>query len=167
MTTNYQWYAVYTRPRWEKKVASLLTEKNIINYCPLNKVERQWRDRKKIVMEPLFKSYVFIRVSVKEHVEVLQTYGVLNYVNWLGKPAVIRDHEIEMIKDFLREYNNVKVENTDIRVNDRVRIASGPLKEHEGDVITIKGNTVKIFLPSLKIALYAEVQKSNIARIEK
>ena len=99
MTTNYQWYAVYTRPRWEKKVAAVLTEKNIINYCPLNKVEHQWRDRKKIVLEPLFTSYVFIRVSAKEHVEVLQTDGVLHYVNWLGKPAVIRDHEIEIIKD--------------------------------------------------------------------
>ena len=167
MTANYLWYAVYTRPRWEKKVAFLLTEKNIVNYCPLNKVERQWRDRKKIVLEPLFKSYVFIQVSAKEHVDVLQTDGVLNYVKWLGKPAVIRDEEIEMIREFLRDYNNVKVESTDIRVDDWVRISNGPLREQEGNVVMIKGHTVKIFLPSLKIALYAEVEKSNVARIEK
>jgi hypothetical protein len=49
-----KWYAVYTRPRWEKKVAEILTDKKIENYCPLNKVVRQWSDRKKIVHEPLF-----------------------------------------------------------------------------------------------------------------
>ena len=138
-----------------------------MNYCPLNKVVRQWRDRKKIVLEPLFKSYVFIRISLKEHTEVLKTDGILNYVKWLNKPAVIRDEEIERIKEFLEEFRNVKVENTEIRVHDRVRISSGPLKEHEGDVVKVNGNTVKLYLPSLKIALYAEVEKSNIARIEK
>jgi transcription antitermination factor NusG len=167
MTTNYQWYAVYTKPRWEKKVALLLTERNITNYCPLNKVQRLWKDRRKIVLEPLFKSYVFIHISLKEKLDVLQTDGVLNYVKWLGQPAVIRNEEIQMIKNFLREYNNVKVENTDIRLDDRVRISNGPLKEHEGNVVSIKGRTVIIYLPSLKISLYAEVDKSNVAKVER
>ena len=61
-----QWYAVYTRPRWEKKVASLLTKKKIENFCPLNKVVRQWADRKKTVYEPLFTSYVFVNTSETE-----------------------------------------------------------------------------------------------------
>jgi transcription antitermination factor NusG len=167
MTNDYQWYAVYTKPRWEKKVALLLTERNVSNYCPLNKVERSWKDRRKVVLEPLFKSYVFVHVSSKEKLDVLQTDGVLNFVKWLGQPAVIRKEEIQMIKNFLREYNNVKVENTEIRLEDRVRISNGPLKEHEGNVVGIKGKTVIIYLPSLKISLYAEVDKSNVAKVEK
>jgi transcription antitermination factor NusG len=165
MITNLRWYAVYTRPRWEKKIASLLTENNIINYCPLNKVERKWHDRKKLVLEPLFKCYVFVRISSKEHVAVLQTDGVLNYVKWDGKPAVIRDEEIDLIKNFLREHNNVKVE-AELHINDTVRISSGPLMEHQGNVVDIKAKTVKIFIPSLKISLYAEVDKSNVAKVK-
>ncbi|MBL0358846.1 MAG: UpxY family transcription antiterminator [Chitinophagaceae bacterium] len=53
---------MYTKPRWEKKVACLLDEKGIENYCPLNKVVKQWSDRKKVVLEPVFKSYVFVKI---------------------------------------------------------------------------------------------------------
>src|ERR1700759_2085013 len=54
------WYVVYTKPRWEKKVAKQLEQKKIEHYCPLNKVQRQWSDRKKIILEPLFSCYVFV-----------------------------------------------------------------------------------------------------------
>ena len=67
---NKYWYAVYTRPRWEKKVASLLDDKDIVHYCPLNKVTRQWSDRKKVVMEPLFKGYIFVQVTEEKKWEL-------------------------------------------------------------------------------------------------
>jgi len=108
---------------------------------------------------------VFVRISNKEHVAVLQTDGVLNYVKWDGKPAVIRDEEIDLIKNFLREHTNVKVE-AELHINDTVRISSGPLMEHQGNVVDIKAKTVKIFIPSLKICLYAEVDKSNVAKVK-
>ena len=54
MSTEKKWYAVYTRPKWEKKVAELLSRKRIENYCPLNKSIKQWSDRKKTIFEPLF-----------------------------------------------------------------------------------------------------------------
>src|SRR5215211_2634080 len=98
MINESKWYAVYTKPRWEKKVADLLTRKQIENYCPLNKVKRQWSDRKKIVMEPLFQSYVFVRVPKNMLTMVRETSGVLNFVYWLQKPAIIRDEEIDLIK---------------------------------------------------------------------
>ncbi|HRX93358.1 MAG TPA: transcription termination/antitermination NusG family protein, partial [Chitinophagaceae bacterium] len=59
--TNKRWLAVYTKPRWEKKVNKLFKEKGLESYCPLNKVRRKWSDRMKIVEEPLFKSYVFVK----------------------------------------------------------------------------------------------------------
>jgi transcription antitermination factor NusG len=64
------WYALYTKPRWEKKVHALLTDKKIESYCPLNKVRKKWSDRMKTVEEPLFKSYVFVRVNEEEQTKV-------------------------------------------------------------------------------------------------
>src|SRR4051812_43904118 len=102
------WYAIYTKPRWEKKVAELLEEKQIENYCPLQKVEKKWSDRKKTILEPLFKSYVFVRITQKGQVPVLSTDGVVSFITFLGKPAMIRDEEIDIIKQFLRDYQNVE-----------------------------------------------------------
>src|ERR1700674_4638266 len=95
------WYAVYTKPRWEKKVANQLERNQIEHYCPLRKVSRQWRDRRKIILEPLFTSYIFVRLADTEHIPVRKTEGVMNFVHWLKKPAVIRDEEIDIIRHFL------------------------------------------------------------------
>lgn len=165
LNTDKKWYAVYTKPRWEKKVAELLTKKGIENYCPLNRVRKQWADRKKTVFEPLFTSYVFVRVSESEQLPLLQTTGIINLVYWLGTPAVIRDMEIDIIQKFLNEHSNVQLERTKVNVNDIVRVINGPLMEHEGKVLSVKNKTVKINLPSLGYIMIAEVESSNIERI--
>ena len=77
---NKKWFAIYTRPRWEKKVNLLLQEKGVESYCPLNKVKRKWSDRVKIIEEPLFKSYVFVKVSDEEKTTVRMTACVTNFV---------------------------------------------------------------------------------------
>ena len=162
MNEMEKWFAVYTRPRWEKKVAEILTRKRIENYCPLNKVIRQWSDRKKIVNEPLFTSYVFVRISECQLLPLKKTDGVINLVYWLGKPAVIRDPEIELIKNFLNDHVNVRLEKTAININDNVQVLSGPLMELEGKVIALKSRTVKIELPSLGYMMQAEVSMENV-----
>ena len=156
------WYAVYTKARWEKKVADLLTRKKVENYCPLNHVERQWSDRKKIVNEPLFKSYVFVRVPDSRQWVVRETDGIINFVYWLGKPAVIPDHEIELIKRFLREYKDVTIEQFALRENDIIEITAGPLMHQRGRVIEIGKNKVKAVLSSLGYALVATVPSSDV-----
>jgi transcription antitermination factor NusG len=163
--TKKQWYALYTRPRWEKKVADLLEKKKVEVYCPLNRVEKQWADRKKVVLEPLFSSYVFVHISEQEHLGIKQTDGVVNFVYWLNKPAVIRNEEIDTIKKFLNEYDHVSVEKTQVNLNDRVRIINGPLMMWEGHVVEIRTNTVKITLPSLGQTLVAEIRKENLETI--
>jgi len=157
-----KWYAVYTRPRWEKKVAEILTDKKIENYCPLNKVIRQWSDRKKIVFEPLFTSYVFVKTTQQQHTEIRKINGIINFVYWLNKPAIIRDEEIVNIKDFLNNHVNVHLQKTPVNINDPVRVIKGPLMDYEGNVIAIKNKTVKISLPSLGYMMIAEVEKTNI-----
>jgi transcription antitermination factor NusG len=159
------WYAVYTKPRWEKKVADLLVRKKIENYCPLNRVHRQWSDRKKIVLEPLFTSYVFVRIQEANQLAIRQTDGILNFVYWLGKPAVIREDEIEAIKRFLKDHDNVKLEKVFLNENDRVRVLSGPLMMREGNVLEVKNKTVKVMLPTLGYTLVAELEKGNIEKV--
>jgi transcription antitermination factor NusG len=156
------WYAVYTKPRWEKKVAELLNRQKIENYCPLNTVIRKWSDRKKKVSEPLFTSYVFVRITEGQHSQVRKTDGIVNLVYWLSKPAVIKDREIEAIREFLNEYKNVRLEKTQVNVNDMVRILRGPLTQYEGNVMSVKSNTVKVVLPSLGYLMVAEIEKTNV-----
>lgn len=159
------WLAVYTRPRWEKKVAKLLTNKNIENYCPLNKVVHQWSDRKKIVLEPLITSYVFVNVCEAEYLPTRETDGILNFVYWLGKPAIIKNKEIDALKSFLDDYSNITLEKIDVTVNDEVRIIHGPLISREGRVIDIQYNHVKIVLPSLGYSLVAQIHKTHIEKV--
>lgn len=164
MRTGVQWYALYTKPCWEKKVAGLLAMYGIEHYCPLQRIQRKWSDRKKIIMEPLFKSYVFVRVPEREQSTVKQVSGVLNFVTYLGKPAIIRDEEIDTIKHFLNEYRNVQLERMEFNVNDRVRIVNGPLMTLEGDVLEVKHKTVKVLLPSLGFCMTAEIDKANLVK---
>lgn len=165
MNLNKHWIAVYTRPRWEKKVSQLLTNKNIENYCPLNKVVRQWSDRKKIILEPLFTSYVFVNTSIDEYLSIKKTDGVINFVYWLGKPAIIKNTEIESIKTFLSDYTDIELEKIDVNVNEEVKIIHGPLFSMKGKVVEVQFNYVKVMLPSIGYSLVAKVPKSHIAKI--
>src|SRR4030095_10825822 len=115
---SFNWYVLYTKPRWEKKVSGLLTKKQVENYCPLNRVLRQWSDRKKIVFEPLFKSYVFVRIPDNRLTEIRLTVGVINFVYWLGKPAIVRDNEIIMIRRFMNDHTNVQLERIHVELTD-------------------------------------------------
>lgn len=167
MNPVYKWHAVYTKPRWEKKVAGLLTKQQIENYCPLNKVWRQWSDRKKLVLEPLFKSYVFVRTEEADQWKVREIYGILNFLNWLGKPAVIHDEEIALIKQFLNDHENVQTQKCVIKVNDTVRITSGPFSFQKGNVLEVRNNAIKVFLPSLGYQMIAEIKKTSIEVVNK
>jgi len=163
---SFKWYAVYTRPRWEKKVDSLLVQKKIESYCPLNKVRRKWSDRMKMVEEPLFKSYVFVHINAAEEKKVREVNGVLNFVYWLGKPAVIRQKEIERIKRFLNEYHNVTIEPFSIEPNDRVLITSGVLMDKQAKVLRKQGNRVELEIETLGYRLVASVDKRNLRVIK-
>jgi transcription antitermination factor NusG len=160
-----RWYAVYTKSRWERKVVEQLNKAGIENYCPLNKIVRQWSDRKKVVQEPLFTSYVFVKITERQISELRTVFGVVNLVYWLGKPAVIMDSEIEVIKDFLANHFNVSLERAPLNVHDKVKILNGPFTEMEGSVISVKKKTLKVLLPSLRFFMTAEIEIENVCKI--
>lgn len=157
-----KWLAIYTRPRWEKKVNQLLTEKGFESYCPLNKVKRKWSDRIKVVEEPLFKSYVFVKVSEDDRTEVRMTTGAINFVYWNGKPAVIKEKEINAIRRFLNEHENVEARPMDVKLNQRVRIIKGSLMDKEGKVLELRHKTAKIAIDSLGYILVAYIDRTKL-----
>lgn len=157
-----KWLAIYSRPRWEKKVNQLLLEKGFESYCPLNKVRRKWSDRMKIVEEPLFKSYVFVKVSEEDRTAVRMTTGVINFVYWGGKPGVIKEKEINAIKRFLNEYENVEVQPMNLQVHQRVKITTGPLMDQEGEVLSLQRKVVKVAIDSLGYVLVAYIDRTKL-----
>jgi transcription antitermination factor NusG len=157
-----KWYAVYTKPRWEKKVYKLFTEKKIEGYCPLNKVHKKWSDRVKIVEEPLFKSYVFVHVLEEEKAKVRMVNGVVNFVYHEGKPAVVRSNEIMIIKNFLNEYDNVVAEPLNLQPEMNVKIQRGAFMDKKATVLRVSGNKVQVNIESIGFSLVAFVDKSNV-----
>jgi transcription antitermination factor NusG len=159
---SLHWYALYTKPRWEKKIAKTLTEKGFEVYCPLTKVVRQWSDRKKIVEEPLFKGYIFTRIKPEERTAIRMTEGVVNFVYWNGKPALVRDDEIQTIKRFLGEFSNVEVEDLNLKVNTAVIVKKGLLMNYHGIVLEVIGNKAKVLIESMGVRLSATIDKKNL-----
>ena len=144
----------------------LLQQKDIGAYCPLNKVSRKWSDRIKLVEEPLFKSYVFVHVSEEEKAMVRMTNGVVNFVYWLGKSAVIKDKEVELIKRFLNEHGSVEVyvQNA-ISPNSKVIINAGPFINKTATVIRDMRKMIKVEINSLGFTLVAKIEKSKVSVI--
>ena len=161
------WYVVYTRPQYEKKVALLLTRKKIENFIPVVCVETQKAKRKKAVHKPLFQSYVFVYATEQEVILLKQADGVINLLYWLGKPAVINDTEINAIKEFTSDYQNIDLERLPVNSSVLDHSLYSSSYEIEGNLITIKNKTIKINLPSLGYAMIAVLKEDSIFGREK
>jgi transcription antitermination factor NusG len=161
-----KWLAIYTKPRWEKKVHQLLTDKGVESYCPLNKVKRKWSDRIKTIEEPLFKSYVFVKVTDDDRTKVRLTNGVVNFVYWNGKPAIIREKEIQVIKRFLDEHENVQVRPMEFAKDQHVIITSGTFMDLRGKVVDVRKKEVKVAIESLGQELVAYIDKTKVTVID-
>lgn len=160
------WRVIYTKSRWEKKVNDLLQARGIESYCPLVRSERQWSDRKKQVDLPLFSSYVFTRILDREQTAVRQTPGVLNFVYYLGKPALVRPQEISDIQHFLKKYKDVQtVGLEELRAGRKVRIRNGALQDQDGTVIKIEGKRVLMVLEQLGSAILTKVHIDNLSLV--
>lgn len=147
------WYAVYTKPRWEKKVAAGLAAKGLAAYCPVQKTLRQWSDRKKWVEMPLIPSYVFVCVTSEEEERVRRVDGVLNFVYWLGKKAVIPETEINALQNFVSRHQNIQLERMDYSPGDVFALESGPFKGQEAVVLAVKEKRIELVLKELGMKL--------------
>ncbi|WP_316749005.1 UpxY family transcription antiterminator [Pedobacter gandavensis] len=162
-TWSRHWLVIYTRPRWEKKVDKLLKLQDIKSYCPIRSVTSQWADRKKIVDLPLFSGYVFVWVNEREEYKVRQTLGVLNFVYYMGKPAVIRDKVIENIEELMSKNHEYEIiDAQEITLGDRVRIKHGIFYNQEGTVIKVRGKHVLMLLDHLNCAIVSSIAIADV-----
>jgi len=125
-------------------------------------VRRQWSDRKKTVFEPLFKGYVFVQVPDNKKWELLKVNGVVNFVHWLGKPALIRDEEIDTIRKFLNEFSEVEVTENGLQLNAQVRIKQGVLMNYKGILLELQGHKALVRIESMGLQLSAVFEKRNL-----
>ena len=160
------WYAVYTKPHCEKKVASLFTKRKIENFCPLNSKRISSFRRSKILHEPLFKSYVFIHITPQEINLLRRKDGVISVLYWMGAPAIIKQDEIDAIREFTNDYKNIELERTQVNMEDVVHIVDGPSYSIDGNVFALKNKTLKVNLPSLGYILIAKMEDESIFRRE-
>ncbi len=97
-------------------------------------MERQ----KKSSSEPLFKSYVFVRLRESQMSLVKQVYGVINFIHFLNKPAIIKEDEIETIKRFNNDYKHVRLQKVGLEINDNVKIIGGPFMNMTGNILNVE-----------------------------
>lgn len=147
------WYVVYTKPKWEKKVADKLNQIGIECYCPLIIQMKQWSDRKKKVEVPLFNSYVFVQLADIDRNSVFQVAGVVRYLFWLGKPAIVRDEEINSIKISLKAPNISDISVTSIQVGDHIKIETGAFTNQDAIVQEVSNTHYILVLESLGCVL--------------
>ena len=153
------WYLVYTRQGQENKLAGILTAKSIINYCPLNKLNQRWLERGHVNYRPLFPGYVFVCLKSANIPIVKAVRGIVNFVFWLGAPAVIPDDEILAIKCFLDEYAGIRIQKIPVNPDERHRVIYGPLVIREGSEFEVRNSPVSVILPTLGYTLIAEERK--------
>ncbi|MBU2526447.1 MAG: UpxY family transcription antiterminator [Bacteroidetes bacterium] len=142
------WYVLYTKPRAELKTATALHKAGIECYCPTRTEVRQWTDRKKKLSVPLFSNFVFVRLAETSRNSVFGVPGVVRYLFWLGKPAIVRDEEIETLQRWLSQ-KNVSCEVVHYKTGDSITVAEGPFKNKTGIVRTVSSKEVCLVLESM------------------
>jgi transcription antitermination factor NusG len=136
LVKDYKWYPLYTKSRTEKKICTLLNKKGIETYLPLNKELKQWSDRKKWTEEPLFKSYIFVKISAVEYDSVIQTPGAVRFIYFSGKLATIPEKQIEQLKKILEQDYQPEICFNKLEKGQTVKIIDGSLKGYEGEMVS-------------------------------
>ncbi len=131
-----KWYLLYTKPRNEKKVNTELQIRGFETYLPIQKTLKQWSDRKKMVEEPLFKSYLFINTTLSFYYDILNVNGIVKFVNFEKSPVVVNENEIKIIKQMLGTEMFLDVVNEKLIQGSKVEVIAGPM-------IGVKGNIVE------------------------
>lgn len=164
---NKKWHVVYSKSRAEKKVLIELEFQGIEVYLPLQRKLRQWSDRKKWIEVPLISGYIFVNITRKEYDKVLQTNGVVSYVRFEGKAAIIPDEQIEFIKKMLIQSDiNIEVSTQNFIPGDKVEVTHGPLIGLQGTLISIKGKKrVAVQLEQINLSLIVDLPSNQILKI--
>lgn len=158
LSKQLTWYAIYTRPRHEKKIFARLLQEKIDAFLPMQTTIRQWSDRKKKVSEPLFSCYIFVHISSKDYYRVLNQDGVVRYVTFEGKAVTIPEKQIRLIQNLLDLNVDIEESSEPIPKGAMVEIKAGPLAGVTGQLIERTGKKrVVIRIEEINKALLVNV----------
>lgn len=169
MANERVWRVFYTFPRAEKKCEKRLQDRGMEVYLPKHTVVRQWSDRKKKVVEPLFRNYIFARVDERDRLRVLQTDGIVRSVSFQGRPAEVRDEEIEQIRLAIERGGEFAVVDYVPRpdVGAKVVVTEGPLQGLRGEIREHRGQTnVLVAISAIRQALRVNVPGAWVQEVE-
>ena len=164
-----KWYLLYTNPRAEKKVNEELKKRGFETFLPLHKTLKQWSDRKKWVEEPMFKGYLFLYTELeRNYFEIVHTPGVVMFVNFEKRPAVVDIREIELVKLVLGEFSDIEaLQSSELELieGDEVEIVAGVLIGITGKLIQYKGKSkVMLACKSFDQSLILELPLTHIKK---
>lgn len=134
------WFLFYVKAKHERKVEALLKRDGYQSYLPMITVERQWSQRIKKIEEPLFKSYIFVKIKESDIYNVLQTQSIVCNIKFSGKPATIRQRHIDLIEKLILNRTKFELSKQDVKIGELIEIKSGLFKGEKGVVRQIKGN---------------------------
>ena len=163
-SSKASWFAAYTRPRHEQRVAAQLAERQIASFLPTYKSARRWKDRRKLLELPLFPSYLFVQMKSENRLELLRLPGMVGLVCFQGKPAPVATVEIEN----LRLAGTLAVRpHPFLRAGRKVRIRSGSLAGVEG-IFVRKRDTARLVLSIslLQRSVAVEIDDADVEPIE-
>jgi transcription antitermination factor NusG len=158
-------FVLYTKPRHEKKLAERLQSEGWTVYCPLKKTTKQWSDRKKVVEEALFPSFIFLQCQEQDRDKVFVHASAVRYLYWLRKPALVRSEEIESIRYWMGEVNHTSITVESIPVGSKVRLGAGPLMGQAGKVKEHRGDQVIIVLDQLGIQVRVKARETPLMTV--
>jgi transcription antitermination factor NusG len=159
-----QWYALYTRSRFEKKMLSELTDRSIDVFLPMREVLSRWKDRKKRIWIPLFPGYIFVNhVDTPENrFRILNIPGAVRFVGHEGHALPIPEEQIHYVRRFLE--SNIAIDPYPyIQVGSRVEVVAGPLKGIQGLLVEKRGRfRFVIQVDLIRQAVSVEIDASDV-----
>jgi transcription antitermination factor NusG len=161
------WYAAYTCAQHEKRVAEQLTRRSVEHFLPLYETFRRWKDRRVRLELPLFPGYVFVRLALRDRLQVLQIPGVANLVGFSGTPTALPPEEIDALRTNLR--NGVRAEPYPyLSVGRRVRVKSGPLAGMEGILARRKnGARFVVSVELIRRSIAVEIDEADLQAMQR
>ena len=146
---NKSWYVLYVNVRHEKKVFEKLQEQGIESYLPLVKTTKQWSDRKKTILEPLFTGYVFAKLSPHEFDKPRYVAGVLNYLSFGKQKAIVSQAEIDSLRYLIENGYTLGTDTNTIQIGTKVKLLLSVFKNETAIVQSIKNETAIIYFEGL------------------
>ena len=164
---NKKWFAIYVKSRSEKKVFKLLEDIGIESFLPLITRVKQWSDRKKKVEEPLFRSYLFVNITLSDYYKVLNTAGVVKFITFEKQPVPVPDNQIIAIKEYLNDTELHVINYEDFKEGELVRIKSGQMKDLVGRFVKINGkHRIIINIEVVGQSLPINIARSNVEAVK-